>query len=148
MDVRAPLISQVAVPGATLRALAHSRPGQFPILLDSAAQGPLTRHSLLAFEPSAALVRDAQGGVSARGYELRPGAFLDNLEAWWRRERTPREDAKPLPFFGGWFVYLSYELAQEVEPVLRMPAAADPCSAFALRVEHLAVHEHGSGATF
>jgi anthranilate synthase component 1 len=148
LDLRAPLISKVAVPGATLRALAHSRPVQFPVLLDSAAQGPLTRHSLLAFEPGAALIRDARGDVSARGFEPRAGGFLDNLEAWCRRERTPRADAKPLPFAGGWIVYLSYELAQEVEPVLRMPACADPCSAFALRVEHLAVHEHGSGATY
>jgi anthranilate synthase component 1 len=145
LHVRAPLISKVAVPGATLRTLAQSRPAQFPILLDSAAHGPLTHHSLLAFEPRAALIRDAHGAVSARGFEPRDGGFLDNLDEWWRRERTPPDASKPLPFLGGWFVYLGYELAQEVEPVLRLPAAADPCSAFAVRIEHLAVHEHASG---
>ena len=148
MDVRAPLVSKLAVPGATLRALAHSRPGQFPILLDSAAHGPLTRHSLLAFEPGPALVRESRGRVSGRGFEPRAGGFLDNLDDWLRRERTPRDATKSLPFLGGWFVYLSYELAQEVEPVLRLPAAVDPCSAFALRIEHLAVHEHASGDTY
>jgi anthranilate synthase component 1 len=49
---------------------------------------------------------------------------------------------------GGWLVYLSYELAQEVEPVLRLPPSADPYSAFALRVNHLAVYDHGGDALY
>jgi anthranilate/para-aminobenzoate synthase component I len=112
---RAPLISKVAAPGATLRMLAHTRPAQFPVFLDSAAEGPLTRYSMLAFEPSAALLRDGRGALSARGgTQIGPGGFLDNLGAWLKREATPRDAAKPLPFMGGWLVYLSYELAQEV----------------------------------
>jgi len=146
---RAPLISKVAAPGATLRMLAHTRPAQLPVFLDSAAEGPLTRYSMLAFEPSAALLRDGRGALSARGgTQIGPGGFLDNLGAWLKREATPRDAAKPLPFMGGWLVYLSYELAQEVEPVLRLPVSADPYSAFALRVEHLAVHEHGTGTLY
>ena len=149
MANRAPLISKVAAPGATLRMLAHTRPAQFPVFLDSAAEGPLTRYSMLAFEPSAALLRDGRGALSARGgTQIGPGGFLDNLGAWLKREATPRDAAKPLPFMGGWLVYLSYELAQEVEPVLRLPVSADPYSAFALRVEHLAVHEHGTGTLY
>src|SRR5690348_13189417 len=129
--------------------LAHTRPAQFPVFLDSAAEGPLTRYSMLAFEPSAALLRDAQGRLTARGAaRVGDGGFLDNLDAWLRREATPRDDSKPLPFMGGWLVYLSYELAQEVEPVLRLPSSADPYSAFALRVEHLAVHEHATGTLY
>jgi anthranilate synthase component 1 len=129
--------------------LAHTRPAQFPVFLDSAAEGPLTRYSMLAFEPSAALLRDGRGALSARGgTQIGPGGFLDNLGAWLKREATPRDAAKPLPFMGGWLVYLSYELAQEVEPVLRLPVSADPYSAFALRVEHLAVHEHGTGTLY
>ena len=124
--------------------LAHTRPAQFPVFLDSAAEGPLTRYSMLAFEPSAALLRDAQGALTARGgVPIGAGGFLDNLDAWLKREATPRNAAKPLPFMGGWLVYLSYELAQEVEPVLRLPPSADPYSAFALRVNHLAVYDHG-----
>ena len=135
MDSRAPLISTVDVPVAALRTLAASRPEQFPVLLDSAAEGALARFSLLMFEPRAALLRDAEGRITARGLEPGPGGFIDNLDAWLRREATPRDDRKPLPFLGGWFVYLSYELAQEVEPVLRLPRAAGPYSAFALRID-------------
>ncbi len=144
MNARAPLISKVAVPGATLRTLADADARRFPVFLDSAAQGPLTRYSMLAFEPQSWLARDAHGALTTQGLPALPGGFIDNLAAWLRREATPRDGAKPLPFMGGWFVYLSYELAQEVEPVLRLPASPGPLSAFALRVQHLAVYDHGT----
>jgi 4-amino-4-deoxychorismate synthase (2-amino-4-deoxychorismate-forming) component I len=144
VNARAPLISKVAVPGATLRTLADAEPDRFPVFLDSAAQGPLTRYSMLAFEPQAWLARDARGLLTSRGMQPVPGGFVDNLDAWLRRESTPRDATRPLPFMGGWFVYLSYELAQEVEPVLRLPVSQGPLSAFALRVQHLAVYDHGS----
>ncbi|HEV8444901.1 MAG TPA: aminodeoxychorismate synthase component I [Steroidobacteraceae bacterium] len=148
MDSRAPLICQVDVAVAALRRLATERSDQFPVLLDSAADGPLARYSMLMFEPRAVLLRDGEGRVSAQGFDPGAGGFIDNLAAWLRREATPRDERKPLPFMGGWFVYLSYEVAQEVEPVLRLPRAAGPYSAFALRIEHLVVHEHASGKTF
>ncbi len=148
MNARAPLISKVAVPGATLRTLADAAPERFPVFLDSAAQGPLTRYSMLAFEPQAWLARDAHGALTAQGMQAVPGGFVDTLDAWLRREATPRDGAKPLPFMGGWFVYLSYELAQEVEPVLRLPASPGPLSAFALRVQHLAVYDHGTDTLY
>jgi anthranilate synthase component 1 len=145
---RAPLFTRVDVPADALRTLAATRPVQCPLFLDSAAQGPLTRFSVLAFEPGAALIRDSHGVVTTRDTAAVPGGFIDNLDAWLRRERVPRDPAKPVPFMGGWFVYLSYELAEEVEPILRLPRADLPYSAFAVRVKHLAVHEHATGATF
>jgi anthranilate synthase component 1 len=118
------------------------------VFFDSAAQGPLARFSVLAAEPSAALFRDAQGALSAQGMTPVAGGFLDNLEAWFRREALSATDAKPLPFLGGWFVYLGYEVAQEIEPRLHLPAAAGPYSAFALRVENLVVHELATDTVF
>jgi anthranilate synthase component 1 len=143
--VRAPLITRVEVPVTALTVLATMSPEQFPVLLDSAAQGPLARYSMAMFEPRAALLRDAQGRVTGSGFAPGSGGFLDNLGYWLRRESTVRDPRKPLPFLGGWFVYLSYEMAQEIEPVLKLPAASGPYTAFALRVEHLAVFEHASG---
>jgi anthranilate synthase component I len=148
VNADAPLISKVAVPGATLRTLADAKPECFPVFLDSAAQGPLTRYSMLAFEPQAWLARDAHGALTTQGLQALPGGFVDNLDAWLRREATQRDGAKPLPFMGGWFVYLSYELAQEVEPVLRLPPSPGPLSAFALRVQHLAVYDHGTDTLY
>jgi len=114
------------------------------VFFDSAAHGPLARHSLLACEPGAALFRDAGGQLSARGREIVAGGFLENLEAWFLAEAAPTTSAattKPLPFVGGWFVYLGYEVAAEIEPRLRLPPAQAPYSAFALRVDTFAVHD-------
>ena len=149
MAFAAPLISTVPVPGSALRTLAATDPARFPVLLDSAAQGPLARYSLLAFEPRASLVRDSRGKVTGQGVDLVPGGFLDNLEAWYRRESRPRLPGLPaLPFLGGWLVHLGYELAAEIEPSLQLPPASVACSALALRVSHLAVHDAITGDVY
>jgi len=139
-------VTPLAVPAAALRTLAARAPDRWPVLLESAAHGPLGRYSLLVYQPSATLTRDAQGRLEAHGLEIQPGGFLDNLAAWYAREARPDHARdKPLPFTGGWIVYLGYEVAGEIEPSLRLPAATGPFSAFALRTEHLAVHDQGSG---
>jgi len=142
-------LTPVAVPGTVLRTLAAHSPERWPVFLESAAHGPLGRYSLLVFQPSASLTRDARGGLEARGTDLVPGGFLDNLAAWYRRDAVPAEVAgKLLPFTGGWVVYLGYEIAAEIEPSLRLPMARTPFSAFALRVEHLAVHDQATDTVY
>lgn len=47
-----------------------------------------------------------------------PGSFFEQLDAAWRAENSAHEpDGKAnwLPFHGGWFVYLGYELLHEIE---------------------------------
>jgi len=143
VDSRAPLITAVPVSGAALRSLVAHHPARYPVFFDSAANGPLARYSMLAGEPVAALIRDADGKLSATRRDIVAGGFLDNLEAWYRSEAVavPGSAAKPFPFLGGWFVYLGYEVAAEIEPRVRMPRADAPYSAFALRVENFAVHD-------
>ncbi|MHB1233423.1 MAG: aminodeoxychorismate synthase component I [Burkholderiales bacterium] len=54
-----------------------------------------------------------------------PGAFLEQLDHAWRTEKNAHEgDGKAswLPFRGGWFVYLGYELLHEIES--RVPSRA------------------------
>lgn len=136
------------MPGSALRILAASAPADFPVLFDSAAEGPLARYSMLAAAPQASLTRDARGRLEAEGLALLPGGFLDNLKAWTARERASRARDAALPFIGGWLVYLGYELAGEIEPRLRLPEAELPYSAFALRVGNLAVHQLDGDAVF
>src|SRR4030066_2497575 len=47
-----------------------------------------------------------------------PGSFFEQLDAAWRAENSahdPDNKASWLPFHGGWFVYLGYELLHEIE---------------------------------
>ena len=136
MNARAPLISKVAVPGATLRTLAERRPERYPVLLDSAAEGPLSRFSMLAFEPRAcAGARCAWRDWRPHGIQALPRRILDNLDAWLRREATPRDRREPLPFVGGWFVYLSATSSRRKSSrCCGCRPSPGPLSAFALRV--------------
>jgi anthranilate synthase component 1 len=137
-------MTAVTATGAALRTLAANFPARYPVFFDSAASGPLAQFSMLACEPRATLVRDSNGQLSSSHREIVAGGFLDNLEAWYRGEATPEmPDSlnKRLPFLGGWFVYLGYEVAAEIEPRVRMPPADAPYSAFALRVENFAIHD-------
>jgi anthranilate synthase component I len=135
-----------------LRRLAARFPERYPLLLDSAAAGPLSRASLLLAEPGAALWLDADGRLEARGLTPRGGGFLAALEDWWLRERDaarfsgePDSVADALPFAGGWALFLGYELAQEIEPHLALPRSPFPWQAFALRTACALIHDLSSG---
>jgi anthranilate synthase component 1 len=75
--------------------------------------------------------------------------FLDALHAWWLREKIDSADIDDsgtevkLPFTGGWFVYLSYELAAEIEPVLDLPTGDhDDPIASAVRCPSAVIYDH------
>jgi len=122
------------VPGSVLRELASRFPERYPVLMDSAAEGPLSRFSILAAEPSAALWIDAEGVVHADDVSLTTSkGFFHALEQWWLRERTPWAPGAPPPFAGGWTLFVSYEMAREIEPRLVLPRSNLPYLAFALR---------------
>ena len=78
----------------------------------------------------------------------KPG-FLDALQAWWLREKidpvalASDESAIELPFTGGWFIYLAYELVAEIEPVLELPAPdQDEPVALAVRCPCAVIFDH------
>ncbi|HEY0766839.1 MAG TPA: aminodeoxychorismate synthase component I [Steroidobacteraceae bacterium] len=131
-----------------LRRLAAHFPDRYPLLLDSATSGPLSRASVLLAEPYAALWLGADGRLGAEGFDPQGTSFLAALENWWLTERSaPLEHADPdaaaakLAFAGGWAVFLGYELAQEIEPHLALPRSPLPWQAFALRTPCALVHD-------
>ncbi len=133
-----------AVADATERLLAlHARhPGRYPVLLDSAATGgPLGRFSILMAAPGERLVLERDGGLEGPGTGHR---FCDRLNGWWRTDRG-RPAPAPWPFAGGWFLYLGYELAQEIEPTLRLPPSPLPTVALAWRMRAAFLHDHATG---
>src|ERR1700728_45680 len=81
------LIRAAAVDDEALRRLAYADPQSFPVLFDSAARGPLSRYSILAAYPQAALWQDGRGRLHASGMPVPTASgFLGALEAAWRRD--------------------------------------------------------------
>lgn len=144
------IVRELDVPPDVLRQLAAAYPDRYPVLFDSAADGPLGRTSLLVGQPTGALWLDAEGRLLAEGavpaaVPHRGEGFLRALERWVSGQ--PRIAPTDLPFHGGWAVFLGYELAAEIEPGLVLPraSAAHAWQAFALRVPCALAHEKLSG---
>jgi anthranilate synthase component 1 len=98
-------------------------PVRYPALFESSASGTHGRWDMLLLHDGEAIelapdgvVRDQEGGRIEAG-------FLDALDAAWRSQRVGHDASSPLPFRGGWALLLGYELARQVEPVLRLPPA-------------------------
>ncbi len=116
-------------------------PQRYPFLLQSTvARPPLGRYDILFAFPGASLAREGGGRLSG-SHAAGASGFLAALDAWWRSERGTGP-VPELPFHGGWFVYLGYELAAEIEPVLDL--SADPVlpTAFAVRCPAAVIHDH------
>src|ERR1700726_2029717 len=118
-----PQIREIDVQPDVLRRLAALHPERYPVLFDSAADGPLSRTSILVAEPRASLWLDSSGRVGAEGITPRGSDFLTALENWWLAERLPPTPQR-FAFTGGWALFLSYEAAQEIEPQLRLPSSS------------------------
>jgi len=129
-------------PALRMLALHQQFPERYPVLLDSSDVGaPLGRFTLLLAAPEGRLLLDRNGRLQGGGDG---DGFCARLDSWWRRERgaAPPE---PWPFAGGWFLYLGYELAVEVEPSLRLPPSPLPVVALAWRMRAALLHDHVSG---
>lgn len=144
MSARA-LIRPLSVSPEVLRHLAATQPQRFPALFDSAAEGPLGRVSILAAYPRASLWVDSAWRLHTEGVAAPRGrGFFDALERWWLVDRA-QVTSPGVPFVGGWVVFLAYEMAQEVEPRLRLPASPLPWHAFALRTPCALIHDRVLG---
>ena len=107
-----------------LAAIQQANPERYPFLLHSAAAGGEAgngRYDILFAFPGERLRLQADGRLAGRATGR--GDFLSALDDWWRAESVAGgEDG--LPFRGGWFLYLGYELAGQIETRLRLPAPA------------------------
>lgn len=111
---------------------------RYPFLLESVAAHPQSgRYDLLL------------GGVGEK-LVARPGEdFLAALSAKISADSVeiPENDGG-LPFIGGWFIYLGYELAGQVEPALRLPVGPQRLpDAFAVRCRSAIIVDRVRGVT-
>jgi anthranilate synthase component 1 len=105
-----------------LPGIAAALPGRYRYLLDSAAPGPLGEYCLLLRSGAEQLCLHGNGDITGPGDD---GDFLSRLDRWFQEEAQSSPQKPDWPFIGGWFLYLGYELAAEIEPTVDYPRAED-----------------------
>jgi len=110
------------------------------LLQSTARRGELGRFDILFALPGEQLVLERKGELRGR-HEDDPVPFLGALDRWWAEERVAAGDSH-LPFLGGWFVYLGYELAAEIEPSLSLHDDPLLPTAFAVRCRAAIIYDH------
>jgi anthranilate synthase component 1 len=123
-------------------------PARYPHLLESVAHGtPQARYDILFAFPGDSLVLESNGTLRHNG-ALIAGDFLATFDATWRAASVTEQKGLPFPFHGGWFVFLSYELARFLEPALAMlPPGNDWPVAMATRFPAAVIRDHETQTT-
>ena len=130
-------------PGPTDLAVLHQQhPEAMPFLLHSSGRAGLRqRYSmLLAQADQPPLLAPARPPAAAAQASLGEDDFLSRLAADYHAAAIPAVSTE-LPFVGGWFIYLAYELAAQIEPVLKLPQATQPIAA-AWRCDGAVIVDH------
>ena len=137
-----------------LLALHQSNPKRYPFLLESVAQaidaqtksGLQTRFDILFAFPQETLTLSKNETLT--GYDdVEGNDFLHNLSQWWQTKRTTSIECEALPFSGGWFLYLGYELANQIEPRLELKLPEIPI-AYATRIPAAIIYDHDTDFTY
>jgi len=111
-----------------LLAIHKKNPQRYPFLLESVANGEKNcDFSILFAFPQSQIKLSQLNNLQTEGVELASNQFVAGLNQWFKKDKmdVPESIKQHLPFYGGWFVYLGYELAQEIEPVLDLPKNSD-----------------------
>ena len=121
-------------------------PARYPMLLESSAHGTAQgRWDLLLMAGGESLRLGANGITRDHDGDEIGGDFLAALDAAWQAQRLARDEPR-WPFRGGWALLLGYELAAQVEPVLRLPDAPGALPvAVALRCPAAVLRDHATG---
>ncbi len=114
---------------ADLTKLHEQNPLRYPFLLQSIAatagqtssNAQTSRYDILFAFPGETLKKHMDGSCTHSEKGSLQGGFLDQLDQHWQANRA-EQSVTTLPFSGGWFLYLGYELAGEIEPGLSLPA--------------------------
>jgi len=127
-----------------LLALHSLSPEHYPFLLESVSRSTQSRYSILFAYP--------QERLTAYHHEKDQNNFLQRFDHIFAENAAiyaTQENPLDLPFTGGWFLYLAYELAQQIEPSLVLPALNLPNSsnkelaiAYAVRIPAAVIIDH------
>lgn len=135
-------------------ALHQNNPQRYPFFLESVAssvdhaidENCSSRFDILFAFPQETLTLSADETLT--GYsDISGNDFLDNLSHWWQTKRDETIECEFLPFTGGWFTYLGYELANQVEPHLDLKKPSIPI-AYATRIPAAIIFDHEQNTSF
>lgn len=132
-----------------LTALHAAWPTRYPHLLQSVTAGaPQARYDILFAFPGARLSLANARQLTLDDRPCTETAFLAKLQALWQQHRRPPPADAPLPFTGGWFVFLGYELIGEIEPRLsHIPQPSMLPLAMATRFPAAVIRDHAQQQT-
>ena len=118
-----------------LASFCYKNKERYPFLLESVNHNENNRYSILFAFPGDSIVLNSFSDFD----------FLGKLESQCNQKSVYSE----LPFTGGWFVYLSYELIGQIEPVLKSSNYESSLPiAYAVRVPTVIYTDHKLGKTF
>jgi len=110
-----------------LTALSKNKPEEYPYALVSTSSSDARcrdRYDIFFAYPQESLILDKNRALNFSGDMALncSNSFLNAFDSWWQQGKIESQSTK-LPFTGGWFVYLAYEMAVEIEPTLSLPEA-------------------------
>ncbi len=119
----------------------------FPFLLQSVAKGTQNaRFDILFAFPQQCLTLNTLDQLHAP-WDMASQHFLKEFNHWFNQEKIDSITTE-LPFHGGWFVYLGYELAQQIELRLQLPFKEQSLPiAFATRIPAAIITDHVAQTT-
>ena len=108
---------------------------RYPFLLESVNHNDNNRYSILFAFPGKSIILQNFSDFN----------FLSELE----RQYKPNNLITDLPFSGGWFVYLSYELIGQIEPILSKEICTSELPiAYAVEIPSAIIIDHRSNTTY
>ncbi len=118
-----------------LASLCYLNKERYPFLLESVDHNDNNRYSILFAFPGKSIVLDNFSDFS----------FLSELEDQFKSNNLKSN----LPFSGGWFVYLSYELIGQIEPILSEELYTSELPiAYAVKIPSAIIFDHKINTTY
>jgi anthranilate synthase component 1 len=141
------IVRPVIANAEALLAMHARQPERYPVLLQSTASNVHTgRYDILMAFPGEKLQLTSHG---LQGH-AHGNLFIAALDMWFAEESTGPGDVAEyrLPFTGGWFLFLGYELARELEPHLQGLPQASGVIAEAIRIPAAIVRCNVTGSAW
>lgn len=122
------------IPNFDLNKLCFYDSSRYPFLLESVISNKINHYSILFANPNDKIILK----------NLQEYDFLTKLE-----KNISKKNSSKLPFSGGWFVYLSYELIGQIEPVLMDDMFTNNLPvAIAVKIPSAIIKDHKKNKTY